>query len=361
MQMDKTIRALVTDRKNKSFTFESLEETLTQMLGYDKFVEDNVYEQLVETLNTLIDEGAIKGKVTKGRTATRGGTYKEFSLIAQKEQLSENDLREIRLSYHPLMQMRFYVSNAVQYKKDYTYLSQINDFLRNKASYANEEISKNQRSYEIFRDEKFFGSDVCKKILKRISLDEQVFNFYETYEPFFYYRCRVQNTEKKYRNALIVENNDTFYSIKRMIQRTKKRFAFDDVEIDLLIYGEGNKINRSIEFIEEIKDSSEEVTFYYFGDMDFEGFSIANKLMTNNPDYKILPAFHLYQQSLKKVASFDELGFIKNDQKKYEPSHNEFLNLLDASSKESIIALLSEGKYIPEENLTELELMKWLL
>lgn len=359
--MDKTIRDLVNDRKNKSFTFESLEVTLTQMLGYDKFVEDDVYEQLVETLNTLINEGVIKGRVTKGRTAARGGTYKEFSIITQKEELSENDLREIRLSYHPLMQMSFYVSNAGQYKKDYIYLKQIDAFLKNRASYATEQISKNQRSYEIFLDEKFFSSDVCNKILKRISVDEQVFNYYETYEPFFYYSCRVQNTEKKYHNALIVENSDTFYSIKRMIQRTKKCFAFADVEIDLLIYGEGNKINRSIEFIEEIEDAFKEVTFYYFGDMDFEGFSIPNKLMKNNPQYKILPASHLYQQSLKKIASFDELGFIKNDQRKYEPSHNEFLNLLDASSKENIIAFLSEGKYIPEENLTELDLMKWLL
>ncbi|MCL0063142.1 DUF2220 domain-containing protein [Peptococcaceae bacterium] len=80
---------------------------------------------------------------------------------------------------------------------------------------------------------------------------------------------------------LIVENKDTFFSLKALFQEGINRWNGKSFSMLIygegrkILYGEGRKILKSISFFEEIEEyKGLSTSFYYFGDLDAEGISI---------------------------------------------------------------------------------------
>lgn len=96
---------------------------------------------------------------------------------------------------------------------------------------------------------------------------------------FIYWNRGIRNPK----NIIILENHSTFFSYKQIAEKGLDIFNFKP---DILIYGEGKKIENSFSFIEEIADI-ENIKVLYFGDIDLEGFGIYYRLKERYPNIDI--------------------------------------------------------------------------
>lgn len=164
-------------------------------------------------------------------------------------------------------------------------------------------LSINERSFQIFGDEKFLSSSEGKSLLNKYHISLLSLNVYNTPEPFIYY-CKQDSKSDK---ALIIENKDTWYTMRKILQDTGKICG---IEFKALIYGEGRKIQNSFNYIkeEDTRDIHDVKTFYYFGDIDSTGLDIFYKIRKNYNEYTILPfepgyRYLLSQEGFKRVKS----------------------------------------------------------
>lgn len=145
------------------------------------------------------------------------------------------------------------------------------------------EMSINERSFQIFGDEKFLASDEGRTLLRKNGLSQGFLKVYPTPEPFIFY-C-VANDSK---NVLIIENKDTWYTMRRILKEGGNILGMD---IGVLIYGEGRKIQSSLAYAKEadVREKFEGKNFYYFGDIDSSGLDILSKLKEKYPEFFIKP------------------------------------------------------------------------
>lgn len=144
-------------------------------------------------------------------------------------------------------------------------------------------LSVNERSLEIFGDEKYLTSQECRQILSKNNISMKMLRVYNTPEPFIYYRSHYGT-----KDALIVENKDTWYTMRKILADYGSICGFD---VKALIYGEGRKIQSSFAYMEEddTRDIHDVNTFYYFGDIDSSGIDILYKLRQKYGNYDIVP------------------------------------------------------------------------
>ena len=116
-----------------------------------------------------------------------------------------------------------------------------------------------------------------KRILKNLGLDFSDLNVYETPEPFVSYTFDRLVPQ----NVLIIENKDTFYTIRKYMQDTGKNVILGE-KFGTIIYGSGKKVIasfRDFEYTAEKYLAHRKNKFLYFGDMDYEGIGIYEKLV----------------------------------------------------------------------------------
>lgn len=77
-------------------------------------------------------------------------------------------------------------------------------------------LAKNERAYQIWNDEKILDNSLCKSMIKWNEL-EKMLNYYLTLEPFFDYL----HTKKEKMTMLIIENKDTWYTMRKIMNEQK--------------------------------------------------------------------------------------------------------------------------------------------
>lgn len=291
------------------------------------------------------------------------GIYSKYKVLITKEKKSNPYENELKTQLHFLLSSDFYLKNPEEYEKDRLYVLQINQFLINNKKYDNNILAINERSYEIFEDEKFMSGqnletkDIFKNICKRLGIFniEKTFKCYKTKEMFQY---SIYNTNSK--NILIIENKDTYVSVCRDLSLGNTVF---DKDFYMVIYGEGEKIVSS--FVETINNypsfnifkGEAKYNFFYWGDVDIEGFKIFHSLLKKiksdlikdcNISISLLEI--AYQKMLDKYK-------IKNDNRTNNQSVNyistfEQIQFKDNDLKTEIKCIISKNKYIPQEIIT---------
>ena len=216
----------------------------------------------------------------------------------------------------------------------------------NKSECLKYKVSVNERSYEIFTDEKFLSSDEGKKILSNLNIDLYKFlNVYKTPEPF----CYISLSNKTPQNILIVENKDTFVSLMKLLNEGINNILTK--EFTTIIYGEGYKIHSSFDYIYEDVTlrflTNKNNKFLYWGDIDKEGFAIYSLFKDKNVNLNISLFKEAYQSMIEKSNEF-ELGFMKKKQTK---EYREVLHELPGETQVFINNILDFNKYIPQEIL----------
>ena len=202
----------------------------------------------------------------------------------------------------------------------------------------------NERSFQIFGDEKYMtspeGKSLINKTLRKYHLNDVYLRVYKTPEPFVY----VVTGEAE--NALIVENKDTFITMRKLLLDNKTILGR---KFGALIYGSGRKIQSSFSYINkpDCKDLSHIKNFYYFGDIDAEGIDIFYKLKGKYKEYDI----YAFKEGYRYLWLNRRKG--RNKGKKRTQRIDRFevrsLNVFTDEEAEEVYRFCLEGKIIPQE------------
>jgi hypothetical protein len=303
------------------------------------------YREFCNTINRLVEEGKLIP--TKGGRDTNGKLpplAKKYRIVEVKKNYDKAELLTEIQNKFPLKYKRNYYKNHLdQYQMDRIYIMMMCSYHNRKDLPLKDAMSYNERLYDIFNHEKSVFTTPLQTILNRLGLDEDYLNFYKTPEPFIYY----SSNENEKQKILIVENKDTWYTLRRLLQEGYEGF-------DSIIYGEGKKILSSIEELKEHQKSyfrNTENSYRYFGDLDDEGLNIFLSLADRVPEINI----KLWQEGYDKML---ELAEKNNRWRVYKPQRSigeEKISKLfpdwDYERINRVVSRFLENEYIPQEIL----------
>ena len=317
---------------------------------YQEFIETygiEDYQRLKEVLDQLIADGKIKGIKRNGKTTFQPHIYKAYRKVSQQPDYEE--ARKDIIHLHPKM-IGYYHARPEDYLQSEREIVILSDYLKSheiELKDPAERMSRKERSYQIFGEEKKLESREVRSICSSCNITDEDLNCYPTYEPFF--NIRIQDDPEGC--AIILENKDPWDSIARELQG--KRY-FLGKKISYVIYGEGNKITTSdisgrfSSFVKNLNPCPS--LFLYCGDLDKAGVQILVKLRKVNPDLDIRPFTQLYLEMKKKAPS--DWKQLENTDDRHTKTYDEsFLEQFEREDREYIRNVLDHDKRIPQEIL----------
>ncbi|UMZ74677.1 DUF2399 domain-containing protein [Natranaerofaba carboxydovora] len=351
--MYKILDKLVTDfskkikpgtKKTKLDIYE-LENGLVKKLGKKDFNILGGYAKFAESVEVLIEQNKLQPVKKSGSNGKNPALYNKYWLLINQE-LRKQVKKELLLFQHLDNASFFYETYPEKFQEDKEYLVLLNDFLKNDQA-SNKRITLNQRSYQIFKDEKFLQDKDRGKpyLLKLIKNPREKLNYYEENDPVYLFP--LTSKLNKLSSVLIVENKNVFRSLHE--DTDFRKTLIKDFSIYGLGCGYGRKITGNFDFIKEIPFIDKATTrIYYIGDLDPEGISIAVYIIKEYPEYDIKPMTSLYERMIKKEP---DPPYLKEDQSCSKEQLAYFLGFFDVDLRKKIRQVIEEGKYIPEEVL----------
>ncbi|MCI9603037.1 MAG: hypothetical protein HFH19_02235 [Ruminococcus sp.] len=315
-------------------------EQLTRRCANETYAEQYRY------VCGLLDSGRIRPVKASGTNGKRPALYREYWLA--EEQKDYEELRE-ELTYQlvPLLSVDYYLNHPAAYEQDREWVLKLNAYLKEHRALLEHQESVNERSFEIWNREKFLSREQGKRILKRCGLELDFLNVYGTAEPLSYY----SHTRDVPQKLLILENKDTFYSMRRHLLEGNESILGE--RIGTLIYGAGKGIWKSFQDFElcvEPYMKAEGNEICYFGDLDYEGIGIYESLAGACRDSReIVPFVPAYEAMLEKAGQTEQLPETKEMQNRN--IRNLFFSYFTQPAAETMRRILEAGRYIPQEIL----------
>lgn len=303
------------------------------------------YTELFNLINDLIHKSDIKPIKSSNMNGKSPALYNRYTIIRKNDIKDYTD--EILYKINHNLDVSKYLKNQSLYEKDRDKILMLSEFLDNDIEKLEKRISMNERSFQIWHREKFLQKEGGKTLIKNLGIDQNFLNFYNTTEPLSYY----SRDKKTPQNVLIIENKDTFYSMRNFVISGK---TIIKENISTIIYGGGKSIYRNFEDFDLCVEpylSNKNNKFLYFGDLDYEGILIYEKLSEIFKDeYNIEPFTEGYKKMIEKYKNMDiNLPVSKDNQNKN--IDNKFINYFDKYYKNEIENILKSGLYIPQEIL----------
>jgi len=204
--------------------------------------------------------------------------------------------------------------------------------------------SREERSLELFDDEKFLSRKEGRRFLRRLKLSLADLKAEKYSQMFVYWKNNI-----KIKKVLILENHSIFISCKRALSDDIPLFSFSP---DTLIYGSGKHIVKSLSFLKEIADINE-VEIYYVGDIDPAGFSIYHFLKEKYEDFNLQLFKEFYREMIKRGNKGYEIKTEQNKNKVVlDTILKEFKVKKDKNFRETIKYLWENNLRIPQEVIT---------
>ncbi|WP_366922098.1 DUF2220 family protein [Metallumcola ferriviriculae] len=300
------------------------------------------YEDFAALVYQYVEENILAPVKSAGKNGRRPSLYNKYWIVKPESDYS-TALEEIKL-LHPWFDHSKYAKHPEMYVRYKREIDLISNFLWENADRLKEPMSMNERSFQIWGMEKLLkDKSIIKSIFNYNDWHLSLLNFYETPEPFFEYIFSNENEM----NILIVENKDTWFSLRKIMRENKLNQLFRNYQV--LLYGEGKKItsrNRLKEYDNLLTGSINR--YYYFGDLDYEGIEIYQTVLENNKELDINLCAALYSWMLVEAKEYS-LPRTKLGQKKVDI--NAFVKSFTVQESEEIKAILDNGLYIPQEIL----------
>lgn len=308
------------------------------------------YLEQYEYIKGLLDAGRIKPVKSSGKNGKKPALYLEYWLI--DEQVDYSNLEQELLFEMDLgINIDYYMHNLPVYDKDREAVRQLHDFLLKQKQLLQTAVSYNERSLQIWGYEKFLSQGNGKTILKHCGLDLAFLNCYSTTEPFAYFTL----TRKTPQKLLIIENKDTFFSMRRHLLDGHATILGE--KIGTLIYGAGKRVISSFQqfaLSAEPYMLHENNEFLYFGDLDYEGIGIYENLAACfRGQAEIKPFVAAYENMLTKSKTLSKLPTTKEGQNRQ--LQGVFFEYFPAAMQQNMQAVLEQDVYIPQEILTVLD------
>lgn len=313
------------------------------------------YNALVELINKLVNENKISPIKNSGGNGKSPALYKRYRLISCEEDNKEL-LNEIQFKLSSKFNIEYYENHLDKYIEHRDNILKLNKFVMNNSEALSCRVSMNERAFEIWGREKFLQKEGGKTILKNLGLELEFLNYYDTSEPLAYF----SRSKEVPQNILIIENKDTYYTIRNHLINNKTILG---KEIGTIIYGKGKgalKAFNDFEISVEAHISSKENVFLYFGDLDYEGILIYEGFYESfSKEYTLLPFIEGYIKMLDKARILDTaLPQTKDGQNRNigDLFSNEFSNENHKVYLKEINDILQSNLYIPQEiiNITDI-------
>ena len=322
---------------------QSLEDILGEM-NSAPYLEQHEY------VKALLEVGKLKPVKSSGKNGKKPALYLEYWLV--DEQKDHSDLEQELLYETDIgISIDYYLHNLAVYAKERDAVRQLHNFLHKHRELLQTSVSYNERSLQIWGYEKFLSQGNGKTILKHCGLDMAFLNCYSTTEPFAYFTL----TRKAPHKLLIIENKDTFFSMRRHILAGNSTIFGE--EFGTLIYGAGKRVISSFQqfaLSAEPYMLHEDNEFYYFGDFDYEGIGIYENLATCFKEQtEIKPFVSAYELMLTKGKTITKLPTTKEGQNRQLEGF--FFNYFEGITQDDMRELLEQNLYIPQEILIILD------
>lgn len=318
----------------------SLEELL-------KSYSSESYSEQYRYVIDLLEQKRIKPVKSSGGNGKRPALHRAYWVMEPEKDYGQWE-EELKYQIHPMISVDYYLAHLENYERDRGYVLLLDKYLRDSRERLACPESVNERSFEIWQREKFLSREQGKRILKCCGLGLEDLNVYETAEPLAYY----SRTRKTPQNFLILENKDTFYSMRRhLLMGREKIFG---VEIGTLIYGAGKRILKSFgdfNFCVEPYMMEQGNHIYYFGDLDYEGIGIYEHVAEAfREHWEIVPFVPAYGMMLAKAEEMASLPGTKDGQNRNISEH--FFSYFSQEQIGKMREILEDEKYIPQEILS---------
>jgi hypothetical protein len=246
------------------------------------------YGELYHVIQALVNEGRlepVKSAVDNGRNPELRSMYWS---IPDRYAQRWNPIDLMRVSDR--LDMSIYTKQPeLQTDGDWERIERVYEFLSKRDH--QEWATREERSLELFGSEKWMVEGQGELFLRRIGLTMEDLKMKVYGEPFVFWP-RPGTMLDQANEVLMVENLSLFHTIRRVLERDGHVLG---LKPDLLIYGEGKKIESSLPFLSEIVDNAN-MRLLYAGDMDPEGWSIYVRLKQKYPEYLINLAIPLYER-----------------------------------------------------------------
>lgn len=312
------------------------------------------YSSLYADIMSRIDKGELKPVKRAGTNGLKPALPLAFWRYSEEQDYTEV-FEELRFKLHPSMDTSYYRAHPDKYESDKKEIQNLSDYLTNHSVLLKTKETLNERSFEIFRKEKFFQEKSGLSFCARLGISEEQLNLYRTSEPLSYY----SHSKKTSQNIMIIENKDTFYDIRNHMQSIGNEIL--GIEFGTVIYGAGKGIWKTFSDYAAGAESyfSSDNRLLYFGDIDYEGIRIYEHLVrqgwadTAGTRIRIEPFVAAYEAMLDKAEQIgiEELPDMKEKQNRNIDSI--FLDFFDAGRKKQLLAILEADRYIPQEILNE--------
>jgi len=347
------VRGFITDiqhpSQKKRINLNDLELQLRRLM--DDYYELDGYTQFYNTIQTLQAEGQlipIQNNQYNGKIPALALYY----WVNIKTQTSKWDRLEM-MKLSDQFDFSYYERHPEwQTGEEWNRIQRVYSFLQ--SSQEREWVSIEERSLELFGHEKFLldGEQFSEGqgFLTRLGIAEEQLKMVNYGEPFVFWMKQGKAIHEMQR-ILIVENLSFFHTSIPLVEADQM-----DYQPDLIIYGEGTKIERSFSFFFRMFPPKNYL-FYYAGDLDAAGYGILIRLMEKYPDCCIQPALKIYRKMLECVEQ-------KNDQKQGQTQNSHyrdaFLQWFSEEEQDLLRQLWQENKRIPQEVLTIETWRRWM-
>lgn len=319
----------------------------------EQLLEDKInaeYGEQYAYIMKLVAEERIKPVRTASKNGKKPALYLEYWLLEEAQDYSALK-QELLYKLAPQIDITYYQHNLAAYAKERQDVLQLSNFLQKQVPLLAREASYNERSFQIWGREKFLLKGEGRKILKHCGLELAELNCYSTSEPFAYFALTRQTPQR----ILIIENKDTFFSMRRHLLAGNK-LLFGE-QISTLIYGAGKRV---VSYFQEFAVSAEPYMLdagnelLYFGDLDYEGLGIYETLAVSFAEQgSIKPFVPAYLAMLAKAGDYKQLPPTKEEQNRN--LQGSFFNYFSAEVQKEMQNILQQDLYIPQEILTLLD------
>jgi len=290
----------------KRFELAELEDYFKSKLGgVSAYQAAGGYQKLYQLLQELEANHKISTIKSSDFNQRQPQLKKRWRLVKKEHQFwSDKDI--LQLSRY--LNLNYYLKRPDQQTEELKQkLFSLCKFLSSKME--REWASREERSLELFADEKYLSRSEGKKLLNNLKLSLADLKAQQYNHLFVYWTL----DPAQIKNILILENHSAFIGAKKALAAGIDIFKQD---FDTVIYGQGKKIVSSFSFLEELlgvnllageegkRNKIKELNIYYAGDLDPEGFVIYKSLKEKYLQYEIELLAEYYQLLLDETDKF---------------------------------------------------------
>ncbi len=317
--------------KKKTITKSELEHLL----------QTNSVEELYTAVSSAVADGILVPVKSSGTNGNRVyPLYLKYRITLKSD--GPNVYTDIA-AFHPAMIKNGYLQTKPKlYAKYSVQLKQLNAYLfENRIKVF---ISKKERSFDIFGEEKQLENGVFCGLLKHMGLNSETLGYYET--PEYCFNDYIPE-RKESMVLLILENKDIWFNIRRRMYEDGARELLG-TKIDGIVYGCGNQVSKkgALTGYTHFMDASK-VQYLYWGDIDRAGLNIFHSVRKNNSGLDIdlfVPAYEeMLRLSENRTLPDSEDGRPQTD------NYSEIYQLFSDDKRTRLIEIIENNKRLPQE------------